>query len=424
MPNYKSLTSRIQVSVHQLFLDPNNPRLIDQNNHNAPPVTDCSVEDEQDRLLNLFCDASADSEESFIDISDLKKSMGTVGFQPIDRIVVRKLDGEKNKYLVIEGNRRVATMKTLIDDDAKIQYGTGIAAKDEKKNKFKNVKDTFLDLPVELLEPWNEENIALILGLRHFGSVKDWPPYARAKHAYRRYMELELPNDSFFPLEKFEFLNKRSKKVQEELSVKTSEVKTCLKTYVVFKQLQDLDSNVSSLDYQLILSALKLRDFLNQNEATFLLDETNIVRLTSLLQFNIRNDNRKDSRLIIQGEKALRDFGKIVKYKAGQLPKDSPYNATVEEKAGQLILELLEGKIDEDKKPVLSVSSALERIQTISQQQHWVHLIQSFLDAQKDNLPIDQYAGIGNDKLMKDKLKHLVLMHCRAIQVDVSEMFG
>lgn len=415
--NYKALTKRIKVSVHELLLDPNNPRLINQSNHDDPVMPDNKAEGKQESLLKLFSNALDHGDEAFVDISDLKKSMKTVGFQDIDSIVIRKLDGESKKYLVIEGNRRVATMKTLIEEDAKVQYGES-EVKDELKDKFKDHKAGFENLPVQLLDPWNEESISTILGLRHFGSVKDWPPYARAKHAYRRYMELELPSENLIPLDTFELANKRSKKLQEELAVGKAEVETSLKTYVVFKQIGEVEPKVSSLDYQLIQSSLKLKgSFLNQDPVTFLLDEPSMGKLLALLQFDIRSEHRKDPRLVIPGDEALRDFGKILKYKAGELPKGAPDNATVEEKATQLISQLLTADLDEEGALLLSVSTALERIQTISQHQLWVHIVQEFLEGQKENLPFDDYAGSGNDKLKKDELKVLGGRHLRSMDL-------
>ena len=100
----------IDLSLEEIFLDPNNPRFgeidspfvpeeeIDQEHHQARAIS---------RLLKEF---GADK---------LKINMQINGYLPIDRIIVREFsDG---KYVVLEGNRRIASAKTIkkYDDDGK-----------------------------------------------------------------------------------------------------------------------------------------------------------------------------------------------------------------------------------------------------------------------------------------------------------------
>ncbi|MDD5271771.1 MAG: ParB/Srx family N-terminal domain-containing protein [Methylovulum sp.] len=47
-------------------------------------------------------------------INELRDTIKTLGFLPMDRIVVRKWKGMPEKYVVIEGNRRVTALKWLI----------------------------------------------------------------------------------------------------------------------------------------------------------------------------------------------------------------------------------------------------------------------------------------------------------------------
>ncbi len=99
-----------KVSLDDLMLDPNNPRCVVTLELKAT-VPDTEVETHQEKLLKAF-DQTGDSE--FFSVKDLLDSFEKVGYQPIDKIVVRALP--RNKYLVLEGNRRVSALRILRKD--------------------------------------------------------------------------------------------------------------------------------------------------------------------------------------------------------------------------------------------------------------------------------------------------------------------
>src|SRR6266478_2598036 len=93
---------REKISLGQVFLDPNNPRFgLDRH------LPDSRIEEEtvQKNARELI--------EREIKIDDLKASFLRYGFVPTDPIVVRSF--AKNKYVVLEGNRRVTTLKKLVE---------------------------------------------------------------------------------------------------------------------------------------------------------------------------------------------------------------------------------------------------------------------------------------------------------------------
>ena len=49
-------------------------------------------------------------------IEDLCRSIKENGWQPVDAMFVRKLDGAEERYVVLEGNRRLAAIVKLLDD--------------------------------------------------------------------------------------------------------------------------------------------------------------------------------------------------------------------------------------------------------------------------------------------------------------------
>lgn len=158
------LQSRV-IPVDQILLDPNNPRLLALD-PTAQRVPDNRVSEPRVQEYVL-----AQMMERALAVRPLKRSIRQVGFLKMDKIVVRPLDS--GRYVVVEGNRRVAAIKALLRD-----HDTG--------------RDT---LPDELLEQLHQLEVLvlttaaeeaskdqwLLQGLRHISGVKAWGPYQRAK---------------------------------------------------------------------------------------------------------------------------------------------------------------------------------------------------------------------------------------------------
>ena len=94
------------ICIHKLFLDPNNPRFLD-------------FEDEiglvpDERITEENVQSYAMERMSKFDLRELKDSVAEVGFLPMDKMVVRPI-GDGN-FVVVEGNRRLAAVKSLLGD--------------------------------------------------------------------------------------------------------------------------------------------------------------------------------------------------------------------------------------------------------------------------------------------------------------------
>src|ERR1700756_4210372 len=100
---------KITVSVDNLLLDPNNPRFADisEDSLNVPEIRyiDMIVQDEAYKKML----------HPKFDVITLAKSIETVGFIPVDNIVVKRL-GDTDKYVIVEGNRRTTAIKYLIKE--------------------------------------------------------------------------------------------------------------------------------------------------------------------------------------------------------------------------------------------------------------------------------------------------------------------
>src|SRR6516225_710476 len=109
------MLKEIQVPIEALLLDPNNPRFI-CNLTQPAKVADSDIESQQEATLKRF-DRNPDPTDPDFDVTNIKDlydSMLRIGFVAIDRIVVRSIKGRSDKFLVLEGNRRIAAVKSIL----------------------------------------------------------------------------------------------------------------------------------------------------------------------------------------------------------------------------------------------------------------------------------------------------------------------
>ena len=163
-------TGRRSVSLGRLYLDPNNYRFVDHPDYrHVPPerVFDAVV---QRRTTGFVLGRHQEN------VRDLIASIKANGWLDIDPILVESRD--KGRFLVIEGNRRVATLKYLerrYEEDA-IDLG-------------KLEAGTFSRLPVVLYQDASERDHLVMMGLHHISGKRRWPAINRA-----RAMERLLPH--------------------------------------------------------------------------------------------------------------------------------------------------------------------------------------------------------------------------------------
>lgn len=98
------------------------------------------------------------------------------GFLPVERIVVREFkaneEDDRGYFIVLEGNRHVATLKWLQAD-----HSAGIEVPEQ-------VVETFASVPVIVLESADESTYWGIMGIRHVGGVKEWGGHQAARLVY------------------------------------------------------------------------------------------------------------------------------------------------------------------------------------------------------------------------------------------------
>ncbi len=160
----------ITVEPEQLVLDPNNYRFHDLDNYrqviNRRKYADEYV---QDKTLNLL-----QSTPSF-ELQALKDSIATNGFVPLELIVVEEFDEQegKKRYLVLEGNRRIAAIKLLLDE---IKSGN-IAVPEEKVKTFRKFQAIELTGSKEERASFKQ----ILMAIRHVAGIREWGAYQQAK---------------------------------------------------------------------------------------------------------------------------------------------------------------------------------------------------------------------------------------------------
>jgi predicted ATPase len=150
------------VKLSELNLDPNNYRFRHEDDYVDVPEDRLCASDVQRRTTKFILGEKEDN------VRDLLDSFKRNGWLPVDQIQVRKLG--KNKYLVVEGNRRVASLKHL---ERRYQEG----AIDLGRLK----PEIFDSVPVNLYPDADDKHHMVLAALKHISGNKKWPPLNQAR---------------------------------------------------------------------------------------------------------------------------------------------------------------------------------------------------------------------------------------------------
>ena len=101
----------IDVDLNNILLDPNNPRFAEIDS------TDVKISESRYDEERIKENTYRKMKQNF-DIDVLANTIKELGFLPFDKIIVRKWNFADNKYVVIEGNRRIAALKSILEQHA------------------------------------------------------------------------------------------------------------------------------------------------------------------------------------------------------------------------------------------------------------------------------------------------------------------
>jgi hypothetical protein len=172
---FQDIVSKLRpvvLSHVQLRLDPNNPRLIGENDYNYKNSSPL-LASAQKNILSYY------KRTTRYDVKELRDSIESVGFLKLDRPVVTRLKDDRGNlqdaYLVIEGNRRTAAVKWIAEDILE-----GLPIRDDVKNSIENIDALELDCE-DLDDEFITQATWFLQGLRHISGVKPWGPYQQAE---------------------------------------------------------------------------------------------------------------------------------------------------------------------------------------------------------------------------------------------------
>ena len=148
--------------LSSLLLDPNNYRLQEIEGFTQYPADRFHIDRVQDATRRRLKGEN---------LEPLKSSIISNGFLEIERIVVAPYQHSDGKYLVIEGNRRIAALLAIRED-----YEAGIEVPEQ-------VSRVFDSIPCIIAEEGQQEAFfrEAIMGIRHVGGIREWGGFQRAK---------------------------------------------------------------------------------------------------------------------------------------------------------------------------------------------------------------------------------------------------
>jgi hypothetical protein len=146
-----------RIEIDFLHLDPQNPRLPEE----------VQGKPEFDILQVLYRD---------FDLEELAYSITENGYfaeEPI--VVVDESRKNKPKFIVVEGNRRISTIKILLSTDLRKKLDVRNWPEASKK-----IKDHIKKIPA-IVYPSRKQMLPY-LGVRHIAGIKKWESYAKARY--------------------------------------------------------------------------------------------------------------------------------------------------------------------------------------------------------------------------------------------------
>ena len=286
-------SGRRSVSLSRLYLDPNNYRFVDHSDYRHVPterVFDAVV---QRRTTGFVLGHQQDN------VRDLIASIKVNGWLEIDSILVESRD--KGRFLVVEGNRRVATLKYLqrrYEEDA-IDLGKLDAS-------------TFSKLPVVLYQDASERKHLVMMGLHHISGKRRWPAINRARAMAQLLSHFHGDADA----------------VCEALGVSKREFNLSVRTLALVKAYKDSDygDQLRSEQYNLFREVLKseaMRTWLGwDHTALAASNQSNLNRMFSWMSREAESDDGEEdgqdvdigsmSDPVITTGGHVRELGKII----------------------------------------------------------------------------------------------------------------
>lgn len=265
--NSTSSQSR-RIPLKHLYLDPNNYRFIDAEEYRSVPDERLCDEDVQRRTMGLILG------RNYENVRDLVDSFRKNGWLPVDQIQVRQMG--RGRYLVVEGNRRVAALKHLAHKYHEQAIDLGYLD-----------PSIFDEVPVVLYPDADEAHHLVLMGLKHISGNKKWPAINQSRLLRSLHRDHGMSPDD----------------ICKAVGVSRREFNLSLRTLALCEtyQASDYGDQFKSEKYNLFREILKspaLREWLGWNEIRMDADkQSNLQRLFSWLSREEESLGEEDEEL-------------------------------------------------------------------------------------------------------------------------------
>lgn len=256
-------SKRITKHIDRLLLDPNNYRFIDRPDYRFVPDDQLVDSRVQQRTYSFIVGKNNEN------IKDLISSFTTNGFLDIDQIQVKAVG---DNYLVLEGNRRVATLKYLYDEFKK---GNDIGKINEKD--FRSV---------DIVEIIGEDaaHHLITMGLHHISGKKRWSAVNEA----------QLVSDL---INRF---NKSEEEVCDALGITKLKLRRSIRTLSLIRQYKESDygdqfkTEMYSI-FESVIGSQVMRQWIGWDDNTYLANNVeNLDRFFSWISKTEENEKDDD----------------------------------------------------------------------------------------------------------------------------------
>ncbi len=268
------------MAIENLLLDPNNPRFAD--------ISNDALNIDRSRFSEpaIQADAYQKMNNPKFDTHSLADSIATVGFVPVDNIVVSRVT--ETQYYVIEGNRRTTAIKFLLK-----QHEIGQTTLSEQEIGKLRILDVLL---VDEQENQLENTGKIIQGIRNVSGIREWEAFQKA----------QFINDM---IEK----GKQPGEISRTIGMTVKEINRYYKTYSVMLQFKTDEEYAGKWKpsffsyFDELLKKPALRSYLQFNDESFMFEN-----IESLKQFYDWIVPDEDGQVTITDARQVRRLSELV----------------------------------------------------------------------------------------------------------------
>jgi hypothetical protein len=189
----------VRVSLDRLYLDPNNPRLAESERpgyEKAARIFDAGLQERLEARLR----------QTYKGVRALSRSIVSMGWVPVDPMLVWEHPRKKGHFVVLEGNTRTTVLRGLRRDLARersrlarakrnaLVDPAGVREQEAKVGRYERVVAATRELEVLPVAARGPEDLAQslprLLGVRHLSHAQKWRPYATNLYVYGVYRQL------------------------------------------------------------------------------------------------------------------------------------------------------------------------------------------------------------------------------------------